>query len=223
MRDRKRIYGPETSIALPRESRPRTRPKDSIRPIFCQSTGSGLLYEQGNIKIFVRVYKRFKNFNTSFKFSNFALEKRRGYAPDDLEKQYSAYLNSSLLPIIRMDLVQGIDLYVYVLESDGLMATLAGAINCSSIALAYAQVPMLNLVAASSIGMDKNLDLVLDLEASQETANAETVLALSKDGTVTFMVQSKQSDIESSRKMIEYLTDASLQLIPTLEQLLTNL
>ena len=223
MKDRKRIFGPEASIPLPTQASVRSRLNHTMRPIFCQPTGSGLLFEQGSIKIFTRVYKRFKGFNTSLKFSNFALQKRRSFVPDDLEKQYSGYLNSALLPVIMMDLVVGVDVYVFVIESDGQMATLAAAITSASLALAYAQVPMLGLVAASSIGIDKNGELVLDVEQGQENSNAEMVLSTSKAGNVTFMVQFKQSDLEMSRQMIEYLTDASQQLIATIEQLLINL
>lgn len=212
MKDRKRIYGPEISLSLPQPAKqPRT--PNEMNKIHCQSTGTGILFEQGNIKLFIKCYKRFKNLNCSLKFSNFSLTKRKDYQQDDLEKQFSTYIHAALLPVIRMDLIKGIDLFVFVIESDGLMSTLSASITASSISLAHNQVPMLSLVAATSSSM---------VTVTKDGNDAsEMVLSITKDQKVTFMVQFQQT--LNTTQMINDLTDAAMQLLQAIEQIVINL
>ncbi len=83
----------------------------------------------------------------------------------------------ALLPAVMMEkyVKSVIDVFVYVIESDGSGATLANAINCSVLALVDAGIEMYDLVSASSVTMVDNLVLV-DATAEEEERRSGTIV-----------------------------------------------
>ncbi|KAJ3172152.1 hypothetical protein HDU88_006967 [Geranomyces variabilis] len=182
MSDRKRVTGPEKSVAPLLETgsvpafifnpdrRHDGRDADHLRPVFMksgvvrQANGSAYL-EAGKLKVACAVYGPRQNQRTKvsatkgslgcdFKFSPFSGGRRRGYMKDEQEREYSLVLEQALSPAVRLDLIpkSTVDVFVQVLESDGSAACLAAAITCASLALADAGIEMLDAVAACSAG-----------------------------------------------------------------------
>ena len=71
---------------------------------------------------------------------------------DAQEKELSQLVFEALAPSIRLDLLpkSTIDIYISVLENDGMASCLAAAITCASVAVADAGIEMLDQVAACS-------------------------------------------------------------------------
>ncbi|KAG9327030.1 hypothetical protein KVV02_006507 [Mortierella alpina] len=71
---------------------------------------------------------------------------------DPQEKEFSQILTQALSPAVRLDLLpkSAIEVYITVLESDGLGSCLSAAITAASVALAHAGIEMLDLVAGCS-------------------------------------------------------------------------
>ena len=68
------------------------------------------------------------------------------------EKEFSRLLEQALGPAILFNLPQSfIDIYVTVLEADGIASSLALAITCASMALIDAGVEMYDIVVGSAI------------------------------------------------------------------------
>ena len=167
-RDRYRQSGPETSI-LPLKPPTKTDPSNliqnanEIRPLFSRiginPSASGSAYlEMGKLKVMAVVYGPKSNTTSTplhpleidFKFAPFSCQKRRGHVKDSQEKEFSLIIQQALYPAIRHHLYSqsNIQVYIQVLESDGIYASLAAGINCASMALADAGVEMLDTVIA---------------------------------------------------------------------------
>lgn len=71
---------------------------------------------------------------------------------DAQEKELSQLVFEALAPSIRLDLLpkSTIDIYISVLENDGMASCFAAAITCASVAVADAGIEMLDQVAACS-------------------------------------------------------------------------
>ncbi|RCH88416.1 hypothetical protein CU097_009065 [Rhizopus azygosporus] len=178
--DRKRVTGPELSVAPIYKNNKESTPKvldqkkrldkrglEDIRPIFLkpglitQANGSAYI-EVGNTKVACAVYgpRQLKKasfsqngiINCDFKFSPFSNIKRRSAVRDPEAKEYSQVLIQALSPAVRLELLpkSALDIYINVLESDGTSSCLAAAIIASSVALADAGIEMLDLVTACS-------------------------------------------------------------------------
>lgn len=61
-----------------------------------------------------------------------------------------------------------IDIYITVIEQDGFFASIAGAVNCASLALADAGLEMKDVVCSTSLIINKNLDLIMDATEEEE-------------------------------------------------------
>ncbi|KAL2916641.1 3'-5'-exoribonuclease [Polyrhizophydium stewartii] len=198
--DRKRIAGPEKSVVPlpapappvnPQTARPDKRRRDQIRSLYTktgsvtQANGSAYV-EAGNIKVLCAVYgpRQSSSKNSSsntgtlqcdFKYAPFSGGKRRGYAKDDQEKEFSLVLEQALTPAVRLEQYpkSTIQAFVLVLENDGSLASLAAAISCAALALANAGIEMNDLVTACAAGYFGSavcLDPTLDEEAVQSGA-----------------------------------------------------
>ncbi|KAF9306165.1 hypothetical protein BGZ74_007367 [Mortierella antarctica] len=90
--------------------------------------------------------------NCEIKFATFSCAKRRTNVRDPQEKNLSLIITQALTPAVRLDLLpkSAIDVYITVLESDGISSCLSAAITAASAALAHAGIEMLDLVAACS-------------------------------------------------------------------------
>ncbi|CAO0792404.1 unnamed protein product [Mucor circinelloides] len=197
--DRKRVNGPEASVApifkkaeedvnvlSSDKKRLDSRGVEDLRPIFLktglitQASGSAYI-EVGNTKVTCAVYgprqlkkADFSNLcklNCDFKFSTFSCTKRRGQIRDAEEKEFSQILVEALTPAVRVELLpkSAIDIYVNVLENDGTSSCLAAAIVASSVALADAGIEMLDQVTACSTIFINDQDILMDGTDVEET------------------------------------------------------
>ena len=95
-----------------------------------------------------------------------------------------------------------IDLYITVLEDDG--SALAAAISCASLALANAEIEMIDLVAGCTLGLEGKR-LVLD-PVAEEAANQTTTLTvayLPSMDEVSGVVQSGEMPFELQGQAIQ--------------------
>ncbi|KAF9946009.1 hypothetical protein BGZ72_000763 [Mortierella alpina] len=145
------------------------RQPEDMRPIYLktgligQANGSAYI-ELEKTKLACGVYgpKPVKKIGQTFsgrgsltceiKFATFSCAKRRNQMRDPQEKELSQILTQALSPAVRLDLLpkSAIEVYITVLESDGLGSCLSAAITAASVALAHAGIEMLDLVAGCS-------------------------------------------------------------------------
>ncbi|KXS13770.1 hypothetical protein M427DRAFT_58361 [Gonapodya prolifera JEL478] len=88
-----------------------------------------------------------------FKFAPFASPSRRGYLKDSSERAASLSLLRALEPAVRYEALperSAVDVFVTVLEEDGVQASVASAITCASVALADAGIELYDLVIGCS-------------------------------------------------------------------------
>nr|XP_018901316.1 PREDICTED: exosome complex component MTR3-like [Bemisia tabaci] len=165
------------------------------RPVFLktgvnsQAKGSAYL-EYENTKVICSVFdpREIPNKNEfspmgelycEFKFAPFSCIKRRGHIRDAEEKELSFSLRRALEPAVCRHEFPNfqVDIYVYILDSDG--SDLAAAITCASLALADASVPMYDLVTAVSVGICGHLQFVdptnEEEQLCKKTASAESI------------------------------------------------
>ncbi|KAJ1511868.1 hypothetical protein HMI56_004843 [Coelomomyces lativittatus] len=144
-----------------------SRSIDSIRGLFMQTgvlpqaDGSSLI-ELGQLKLLCAVYGPKPDRKTgttekgklsvSFRFATFANPVRKSFLQDATEKDYSTFLYNALLPSVRLTSFpkSKVDVYVTLLQNDGVHASLASAVTAASLALVDAGIEVMDLVAGSS-------------------------------------------------------------------------
>ncbi|KAI8816600.1 ribosomal protein S5 domain 2-type protein [Fimicolochytrium jonesii] len=241
MADRKRVQGPEksvvpllanaeTAVVFDPERRKDGRNGDRIRPVFMktgigkQANGSAYL-EAGKLKVACGVYGPRQTskskvstqgaLNCDFKFSPFALGKRKGFMKDAQEREYSLILDQALSPAVRLDLLpkSSIDIFVQVLESDGSAACLAAAITCASLALADAGIEMLDAVAACAAAYVDTTVLLDPTDAEEpHTAGSLVLSYMPSLNEVTHVIQSGETTTANTVRALEVCVDACSQI-----------
>jgi len=202
--DRRRINGPEEIFSpifvdddedetkwrpgKPRQSR---QPHD-IRPIFLQpgliSQANGSAYiETERTKIACAVYgpRQSKSvgysergrLNVQVKFAPFSCHKRRAPIRDAEDRSIAVLIHQSLVPSIRLELFpkSTIDVFLTIIENDGIDSCVATGTVAASTALADAGIEMLGLVmscAATLMGGE----IWLDPNHEEATAGASTLV-----------------------------------------------
>ncbi|CAK5277678.1 unnamed protein product [Mycena citricolor] len=185
--DRRRNNGPEESFSPVYDSDAtgwtsgntrKSRGPSDIRPIFLQpgliSQANGSAYiETQNTKIACAIYGPRQSKNTAYsemgrlnvevKFAPFSCTKRRAPLRDAEDRTVGMAIHQALAASVRLDLLpkSTIDVFVHVIECDGLAACAASGAVAASTALADAGVEMLGVVtscAASMIGSEIWLD-----------------------------------------------------------------
>ncbi|TFK98925.1 3' exoribonuclease family, domain 1-domain-containing protein [Pterulicium gracile] len=233
--DRRRINGPEESKhpvfddehtqeaeeLLPRKGRSPTE----LRPIFLQpglvSQANGSAYiETQNTKIACAVYgprqssqstaysERAK-LNVEVKFAPFSCTKRRVPIRDAEDRSISTSIHQALLASLRLDLLPKttIDVFINIIEADGLEACVAAGSIAASTALADAGIEMFGLVvacAAAVVGEETFLDPT-DRESRASTGSV-VLACMPALGTVTSLWQSgrmKPVDVIECAKICE--------------------
>ncbi|KAG8778069.1 hypothetical protein FRC12_025200 [Ceratobasidium sp. 428] len=231
--DRRRINGPESSShpifeeeavkASPRSSRT-SRKNDEIRPIFLQlgliSQANGSAYiETEKTKVAVAVYgpreiKAGTSYNETgrlkveVKFSPFACAQRRAPIRDAESPSLASQIHQSILPAVRLELFpkSQIDVYVHILEVDGVESCVGAGATAASAALADAGIEMLGLAISCATAVTENTHDELEVLVDPNGEEAETakglvlVTCLPALGTVTNVVQ---SGLISADKVIE--------------------
>ncbi|KAJ7219307.1 3' exoribonuclease family, domain 1-domain-containing protein [Mycena pura] len=187
--DRRRINGPEESsppVFDSDEAAPGWRPGDArkkrapadIRPIFLQpgliSQANGSAYiETEKTKIACAVYGPRQSKNTSYsemgrlnvevKFTPFSCTRRRAPMRDAEDRSIAVAIHQALVASVRLELLpkSTIDIFITIIESDGLDGCVAAGSVAASTALADAGIELFGLVtscAASVVGNDVWLD-----------------------------------------------------------------
>ncbi|KAJ7343449.1 3' exoribonuclease family, domain 1-domain-containing protein [Mycena albidolilacea] len=185
--DRRRINGPEDSfppsfdldasqwkLGDPRKDR---SPAD-IRSIFLQpgliSQANGSAYiETAKTKIACAVYGPRQSKNTTYsemgrlnvevKFTPFSCVRRRAPMRDAEDRSIAVAIHQALVSSVRLELLpkSTIDIFITIIESDGLEGCVASGSVAASTALADAGIELLGLVtscAASVVGKEIWLD-----------------------------------------------------------------
>jgi len=183
------------------------RQDDQLRPIYLRlgttlhAQGSCYL-ELGATKVTAAVYgprevARRSEFSTTgqlsceLKFAPFSCRSRRGYIPDNQERELSQTLHTAVEPAVCLHEFpkSNVDVFVYVLEDNG--GALAAAITAVSAALADASVPMYDLVAATALRHTGGSDM-LDPDSSDLRREPATPEDDHGDVTVGYMPQQQQ-------------------------------
>ncbi|KAF8238635.1 ribosomal protein S5 domain 2-like protein [Tricholoma matsutake] len=189
--DRRRINGPEESHPLVFESQhdhdlpkwrlgePRKqRNSTDIRAIFLrpglidQSNGSAYV-ETEQTKIACAVYgpRQSKSvayhdkgrINVEVKFAPFSCERRRAAMRDVEDRSIAVAICQALVPSVRLELLpkSTIDVFITVIETDGMEGCISSGVVAASTALADAGIEMLGLVmscSAALVGTETWLD-----------------------------------------------------------------
>ncbi|KNZ71781.1 Exosome complex component mtr3 [Termitomyces sp. J132] len=221
--DRRRINGPEEShppifddaenlFWTLGQSRKARNPTD-IRPIFLQpgliDQANGSAYvETERTKIACAVYgpRQSKNnaynekgkLNVEVKFAPFSCGHRKAPIRDAEDRSLAMAIHQALVPSVRLELLpkSTIDVFLTIIEADGMEGCIASGVVAASTALADAGVEMLGLVmscASSIVGREIWLD---PTEGEAQLAKGTLVLScMPAVNTVTSVWQSGQMSL----------------------------
>ncbi|XP_064383327.1 exosome complex component MTR3-like isoform X2 [Halichondria panicea] len=175
------------------------RTLNELRPTCMQTginphaTGSAYL-ETGSTKILCTIYGpkesvRREEFATSgrvvceFKYAPFSCARRRQYHQDVEEKDFSSFVTNALTRSVKLDAFPKLQLEVniLILENGG---TLAGSINCASLALADSGLEMYNMPVASTVAVHKS-GCLIDPSICEEYTNDEVIRHPDISGSMT--------------------------------------
>jgi exosome complex component MTR3 len=210
--DRRRINGAEESFSplfdedplcswSPGKPRPNRAPLD-IRPIFLQpgliTQASGSAYiETERTKIACAIYGPRQSKSTAFhekgrlnvevKFAPYSCEKRRAPMRDTEDRSIAMAVYQAIIPSVRLETFpkSTIDIFITVIETDGIEGCIAAGSISASTALADAGIEVIGLVASCSaaiIGQETWLDPSLE-----EANSASGTLVLSCMPALTTM------------------------------------
>ncbi|KAH8830738.1 3' exoribonuclease family, domain 1-domain-containing protein [Flagelloscypha sp. PMI_526] len=216
MADRRRNVGPEQTFPPVYDSTKqvakRTRNPSDIRPIFLQpgliNQANGSAYiETENTKIACSVYGPRQSKSTTYnekgrlnvevKFTPFSCEKRRAPMRDAEDRSVGVSIHQALLSSVRLELLpkSTIDIFLVIIEADGIQGCVASGITAASCALADAGIEMFGLVVACTAALRDNtiyLDpTVDDMESADGTLLLSCMPAL---GTITSTSMSGRMD-----------------------------
>ncbi|KAJ3497509.1 hypothetical protein NMY22_g19693 [Coprinellus aureogranulatus] len=217
--DRRRINGPEESFAPLYDDedgthdewmvgRPRIgRTSGAIRPIFLQpglidqANGSAYI-ETGNTKIACAIYGPRQSKNVAFhdkgrlnievKFAPFSCPRRRAPIRDAEDRSIAMAIHQAILPSVRLETLpkSTIDIFITVIEADGIEGCIASGSVAASAALADAGIEVFGLVISASAAIVGE-DIWLD-PTHQEATNSKGTFVLScmpALGTITSLWQ----------------------------------
>ncbi|KZT09447.1 mRNA transport regulator 3 [Laetiporus sulphureus 93-53] len=186
--DRRRINGPEEShpptfdfddaeqsVPLQRSG---GRTAGDIRPIFLkpglisQANGSAYIETErtkiacavyGPRQSKTTVYSENGRLNVEVKFAPFSCTRRRAPMRDAEDRSVAMQIQQAILPSVRLELLpkSTIDIFITVIENDGVEGCIAAGSVAASVALADAGIEMLGLVmscAAATVGKEIWLD-----------------------------------------------------------------
>ncbi|GLB34924.1 putative ribosomal protein S5 domain 2-like protein [Lyophyllum shimeji] len=218
--DRRRINGPEQShpptfgtqdevegrwiVGQPRKAR---KPMD-IRPIFLQpgliDQANGSAYvETERTKIACAVYGPRQTKSTAYhekgklnvevKFTPFSCERRRAPMRDAEDRSLAVAIHQALLPAVQVELLpkSTIDIFLTIIEADGIEACVAAGTVAASTALADAGIEMIGLVMSCAAAVVEQETWLDPTEEEARSARGSLVLScMPALGTVTSVWQS---------------------------------
>ncbi|KAG1753456.1 3' exoribonuclease family, domain 1-domain-containing protein [Suillus lakei] len=226
--DRRRINGPEESfppifddddedITLNTQ---RSRAPGDIRPIFLQpgliSQANGSAYiETEKTKIACAVYGPRQSKTTTYsekgrlnvevKFTPFSCTRRRAPMRDAEDRSIGVAIHQAIVSSIRLELFpkSTIDVFITIIENDGIEGCIASGSLAASTALADAGIEMLGLVASCSaaiVGDEIQLD---PSEAEARASTGSVILAcMPALDSITSIWQSGQMSADMALKVI---------------------
>ncbi|KAI0807497.1 mRNA transport regulator 3 [Fomes fomentarius] len=218
--DRRRINGPEESFQpvfdLDEEEETRWKPGSprkgrgarDIRPIFLnaglinQANGSAYI-ETERTKIACAVYGPRQSKSTTYnekgrlnvevKFAPFSCTKRRVPIRDAEDRSVAVQIQQALVPAVRLELLpkSTVDIFITVIENDGIEGCIASGSVAASAALADAGIEMLGLVASCSAAVVGE-EIWLDPTEEEGKVSSGTLIlsGMPALGTVTSVWQS---------------------------------
>ncbi|KAF8625826.1 hypothetical protein AX15_005206 [Amanita polypyramis BW_CC] len=231
--DRRRITGPEDSnpplFTLDEQDANEWKTGDDrhgraagdIRPIFLQpgliNQANGSAYiETERTKIACAVYgpRQSKNvpyhdkgkLNVEVKFAPFSCPRRRAPLRDAEDRSLALAIYQALVPAVRLELLpkSTIDVFITIIEADGLDACIATGTTAASTALADAGIEMVGLVTSCSaavVGEKVWLDLT-EVEA-RLSMGCLVLSCLPALGTVTSVWQTGSMTVNESFQCME--------------------
>ncbi|KAI0709330.1 mRNA transport regulator 3 [Earliella scabrosa] len=231
--DRRRINGPDESfqpvfaaddeeqmrwkLGNPRKGRG-TR---DIRPIFLkaglinQANGSAYI-ETEKTKIACAVYGPRQSKSTTYnekgrlnvevKFAPFSCTRRRVPIRDAEDRSVAVQIQQALVPAVRLELLpkSTIDIFITVIENDGIEGCIAAGSVAASAALADAGIEMLGLVASCSAAVVGE-EIWLDPTEEEGKVSAGTLIlsGMPALGTITSVWQSGSMTPDYAIKCME--------------------
>ncbi|KAI0665180.1 mRNA transport regulator 3 [Cubamyces menziesii] len=231
--DRRRINGPEESyqpIFEPDEevdsrwkpgSPRKGRAARDIRPIFLQAglinQANGSAYietEKTKIACAVygprqsktTVYNEKGRLNVEVKFTPFSCTRRRVPIRDAEDRSVAVQIQQALTSAVRLELLpkSTIDIFVTIIENDGIEGCIAAGSVAASVALADAGIEMLGLVASCSTAVVGEEIWMDPTEQEGHIASGSLVYAgMPALGTITNLWQSGSMTPEQAVKCME--------------------
>ncbi|KAF8964713.1 mRNA transport regulator 3 [Flammula alnicola] len=180
--DRRRTNGPEDSLPPVFDEDPR----DILQN--CQATGSAYI-ETERTKVACAIYGPRQSKNTSFyekgrlnvevKFAPFSCQKRRAPIHNAEDRSIAMAVHQALIASVRLETFPKatIDIFITVIETDGMEGCVAAGSTAASTALAHAGIEVVGLVmscSAAVIGTEIWLD---PTEEESRISNGTLVLS----------------------------------------------
>ncbi|EJD02287.1 ribosomal protein S5 domain 2-like protein [Fomitiporia mediterranea MF3/22] len=199
----------------------RGRSASDIRPIFLktglisQANGSAYI-ETEKTKIACAVYGPRQSKTSTYhekgklhvevKFAPFSCAKRRAPMRDAEDRSVSILIQQSLTPAIRLELIpkSSIDIFLFVIENDGIEGCVSAGAIAASTALAHARIDMLGLVVSCAAAtMPKEIWLDPTTEEARAARGRLTLACVPALGLVTNVWQTGQMSIDEVEKCID--------------------
>ncbi|KAJ8078807.1 3'-5'-exoribonuclease [Marasmius tenuissimus] len=229
--DRRRVNGPEESFTPVfdlEDSPPSTKPGKRVgrqptdtRSIFLQpgliSQANGSAYiETERTKIACAVYGPRQSKNTSYseqgrlnvevKFTPFSCTRRRAPIRDAEDRSLAVAIHQALLSSIRLELLpkSTIDIFLMIIEADGIEGCVASGAIAASTALAVAGIEMLGLVTSCTACITGDEIWLDPTEEEARTSNGTLVLScMPALGTVTSVWQNGKMETSQAITSME--------------------
>ncbi|KAI0725135.1 mRNA transport regulator 3 [Fomitopsis betulina] len=213
--DRRRINGPEESHPpvfdeedevesswKPGQSR-KGRATGDIRPIYLktglltQANGSAYIETErtkiacavyGPRQSKTTVYNENGRLNVEVKFAPFSCTRRRAPIRDAEDRSLAVQIQQALLPAVRLELLpkSTIDIFLTIIENDGIEGCIASGSVAASAALADAGVEMLGLViACSACSLGEEIWLDPTEQEAQSASGSLVIAGMPALGTIT--------------------------------------
>ncbi|KAI5986835.1 3' exoribonuclease family, domain 1-domain-containing protein [Pisolithus albus] len=247
--DRRRVNGPEESFSAVFDDEDDAelgwtvkhgRGLADIRPIFLQpglvSQANGSAYvETEKTKLACAVYGPRQSKTTTYsergrlnvevKFAPFSCVRRRSPLRDAEDRAVAIAVYQSIVSSICLDLFpkSTIDVFIVVIENDGIEGCIASGSIAASTALADAGIEMLGLVASCSAGI-RGDEIRLD-PVEREAAAADGTVILScmpALSAITNVYQSGRVSVQSALKCMELCQDRCIDVHAVIAQSLLS-
>lgn len=151
-------------------------------------------------------YNEVGKLNVEVKFAPFSCARRRAPLRDAEDRSIGVLIQQALVPSLRLELLPKscIDVFITILENDGIEGCVASGSVAASMALADAGIEMFGLVM-SCAGSMMDKDLWLDPTAEEATLarGSLTLACMPALGTITSVWQTGQMSAEEAIQCME--------------------